>query len=441
MPRNRVQHQKGLSDDAFERLYPDEEACRKAWFAWRWPEGFKCPRCAGSKYCEIRGRQLLQCRQCRYQTSLIAGTVLQGTKLPMRVWFRAMHLLAQGKKGLSNIELGRRLGISTNAAWRVQHKLMQAMIERDRRYKLGAAGPRIEIDDAYIGGERTGEGSGRGRRGHTPFIIAVETSKDGRPLYARCKSCAGSRPPKPSGYAPVSRPELPSSATAGNGFVALPWQPGLLPPAPRHRLRSHRRPTSRLPLGKYRARQRQKQPLGYPPRRRGQTSAALPRRLRLALQSPRRPEYNRRATGHRRRREFEQRITGLRQRIKTWEQQADTLEDEAALRRTLSLIIGRLEDFAKQVRQRMDAPDWSLQRDLIRLLVKRVEVDHDEINVVFRVAPPPASLPPGPKGGRSWQDCWKGCRPSLAAIPWCTQAVNRVLDNLRTPDQPRAELL
>jgi hypothetical protein len=125
MPRNRVQHQKGLSDDAFERLYPDEEACRKAWFAWRWPEGFKCPRCAGSTYCEIRGRQLLQCRRCRHQTSLIAGTVLQGTKLPMRVWFRAMHLLAQGKKGLSNIELGRRLGISTNAAWRVQHKLMQ----------------------------------------------------------------------------------------------------------------------------------------------------------------------------------------------------------------------------------------------------------------------------------------------------------------------------
>src|SRR5215469_1022047 len=137
MPRNRVQHQKGLSDDAFEQLYPEEEACRRAWFAWRWPEGFK---------------------------------------LPMRVWFRAMHLLAQGKKGLSNIELGRRLGISTNAAWRIQHKLMQAMIERDRRYMLGAAGPRIEIDDAYIGGERTGEGTGRGRRGHTPFIIAVETS-------------------------------------------------------------------------------------------------------------------------------------------------------------------------------------------------------------------------------------------------------------------------
>ena len=193
MPRNRVQHQKGLSDDAFEQRYPDEEACRKAWFAWRWPEGFKCPRCAWTKYSEIQGRQLLQCRRCRYQTSLIAGTVLQGTKLPMRVWFRAMHLLGQGKKGISNIELGRRLGISTNAAWRLQHKLMQAMLERDRGYKLGAAGPRIEIDDAYIGGERSGEGSGRGRRGHTPFIVAIETSDDGRPLHARLQVVRGFR--------------------------------------------------------------------------------------------------------------------------------------------------------------------------------------------------------------------------------------------------------
>jgi site-specific DNA recombinase len=116
--------------------------------------------------------------------------------------------------------------------------------------------------------------------------------------------------------------------------------------------------------------------------------------------------------------EFEQRVTGLRQRIKGWEQQAAALRDEAALRRTLSLIIGRLEDFAKQVQERMTAPEWSLQRDLIRLLVKRVEVDHDEINVVFRVAPPPGSLPPGPAGGRSLQDCWRGgCAPADRPAP------------------------
>src|SRR4051794_15123264 len=100
MPRNRAQYQRGLSDDAFERLYPDEGACRKAWFAWRWPKGFKCPRCAATAYCEISEHQLLQCRDCRYQASLIAGTVLQGTKLPMRVhlvaWIRPLDPVEQG---------------------------------------------------------------------------------------------------------------------------------------------------------------------------------------------------------------------------------------------------------------------------------------------------------------------------------------------------------
>src|SRR5271163_969075 len=265
MPRNRVQHQKGLSDDAFEQRYPDEEACRKAWFAWRWPEGFKCPRCAASEYSEIQERQLLQCRRCRYQTSLIAGTILQGTKLPMRVWFRAMHLLAQGKKGLSNIELGRRLGVSTNAAWRIQHKLMQVMLERDRRYLLGAAGPRVEIDDAYIGGERTGEGAGRGRRGHTPFIIAVETSADGRPLHTRLQA----------------------------------EQPGIL--HERHVTGSDRCcAPSGLPLGEHLAGEHQEQPPGHASCRRRQASAALPRRLRLALQPPLCPQDDPPATGHRR---------------------------------------------------------------------------------------------------------------------------------------------
>ena len=266
MPRNRVQHQKGLSDDAFERLYPDEEACRKAWFAWRWPEGFKCPRCAASQYCEIRERQLLQCRQCRYQTSVIAGTVLQGTKLPMRVWFRAMHLLAQGKKGLSNIELGRRLGISTNAAWRIQHKLMQAMIERDRRYKLGAAGPRIEIDDAYIGGERTGEGSGRGRRGHTPFIIAVETSANGRPLYARLQVVRGFQSRRNQTAMRPHRGRNHCRQRGGQWFRCIAEQPGII--HQRHITGSGRASrATRVPLGEHFARQHQKQPLGHAPRR------------------------------------------------------------------------------------------------------------------------------------------------------------------------------
>ena len=146
----------------------------------------------------------------------------------MRVSFRAMHLLAQGKKGLSNIRLSRRLGISTNAAWRVQHKLMQAMIERDRRYKLGAAGPRIEIDDAYIGGERTGEGSGRGRRGHTPFIIAVETFKGWSAAIRPPASRARVSDRRNQTAMRPCRGRNTVVSDGGQWFRCIAWQPGLI---------------------------------------------------------------------------------------------------------------------------------------------------------------------------------------------------------------------
>src|SRR5215208_7192830 len=82
---------------------------------------------------------------------------------------------------------------------------------------------------------------------------------------------------------------------------------------------------------------------------------------------------------------------------KSWEEQAAILRDEAAQRAALSLIVGRLHDFARQVRDRIAAVDWSLQRDLIRLLVRRIEIDHGDINVVFRVAP---SFDPGYGGSQ-----------------------------------------
>src|ERR1700748_438253 len=180
MPRNRVQHQKGLSDDAFEQRYPDEEACRKAWLAWRWPEGFKCPRCAWTKYSEIQGRQLLQCGRCRVQTSLIGSTVLQGTKLPMRVWFRAMHLLGQGKKGISNIELGRRLGISTNAAWRLQHKLMQADADSSRSASRDPAALSMPADASPRSANRAGAVASVNAAG-----LQSATSSHSRGIYTR----------------------------------------------------------------------------------------------------------------------------------------------------------------------------------------------------------------------------------------------------------------
>lgn len=100
--------------------------------------------------------------------------------------------------------------------------------------------------------------------------------------------------------------------------------------------------------------------------------------------------------------EFEPRITQMKQRIAKLEEQARQLSDEATLQAELKLIIGRLGDFAAKVRDGLDQADWLTQRDLIRSLVKRVEVDQGEVNVVFRVGSGPFSLSPDKK---NLQDC------------------------------------
>jgi len=77
-----------------------------------------------------------------------------------------MYLLTQPKNGTSVLELKRELGISYNAAWRLKHKLLQAMKERDDSQPLRGY---VQLDDAYMGGERRGGKRGRGAPGKTPF--------------------------------------------------------------------------------------------------------------------------------------------------------------------------------------------------------------------------------------------------------------------------------
>jgi len=184
MARNRVQFQKGLSEAAFEALYGSEENCRAVVIASRWPNGFECPVCRERSYSEVKTRGLFQCSGCRRQTSPIAGTIFASTHLPLRLWFRAMYHLTQSKQGISSIELGRRLGVTQTTAWKIKHKLAQVMMERDASKRLTG---RVELDDAYLGGERSGGKRGRGAAGKTPFVAAVETTPEGKPVRLKLR--------------------------------------------------------------------------------------------------------------------------------------------------------------------------------------------------------------------------------------------------------------
>ena len=104
-------------------------------------------------------------------TTLTAGTLFEGTKLPLRTWMLAMHLLTSTKTNLAALEM-RHLGVNYKTAWRVKHKIMQAMAEWEGARKLEGF---VQLDDAYLGGERNGGKPGRGSENKQAFVIAVQT--------------------------------------------------------------------------------------------------------------------------------------------------------------------------------------------------------------------------------------------------------------------------
>ena len=189
MPMNRIQFQPGVSMPEFFATYGSEAQCSAALFAMRWPDGFRCPRCGSQKHCQVAqgSRRLFQCHACRHQTSLTAGTVMDSTKLPLRIWFLAIFLISQDKTGLSSLALMRHLGVSYRSAWLIHQKLMATMAEQDALHPLDGS---VQLDDAYLGGEHPGVG-GRGSTNKVPIVAAVATNEAGHPLRVKVGAVSG----------------------------------------------------------------------------------------------------------------------------------------------------------------------------------------------------------------------------------------------------------
>ena len=179
MSMNRVQFQPGLSLPEFFQQHGTLEQYETALIDWRWPEGFACPACSRGSFTSFRRGELLyrQCVRCRHQCSLIVGTIFESTKVPLPKWFLAMHLLSRAKTNLSALAMSRDLGVSYPTAWLMKHKIMELMRQREASRQLTG---RVEMDDAYLGGERSGGKSGRGSENKVPFVAAVQTTESGQ---------------------------------------------------------------------------------------------------------------------------------------------------------------------------------------------------------------------------------------------------------------------
>lgn len=152
-----------------EKRFSSEDACREYLSVLRWPDGFVCPRCSGRKAWTIK-RGLFVCAHCRHQVSATAGTIFQGSRLPLVTWFRAMWHVTSQKSGASAMGLQRVLGLgSYQTAWIWLHKLRRAMVRPDRERLTGI----VEVDETYVGGEKHGK-RGRGARGKALVVIAAQ---------------------------------------------------------------------------------------------------------------------------------------------------------------------------------------------------------------------------------------------------------------------------
>lgn len=160
----------------FQAMFPDERACADYLFEQRWPEGFVCPACESRRAWELRSKAFTwECADCGRQTSVTAGMVMHGSKLPMTTWFWAAYLMASHSNGISALQLMKQLGLgSYRTAWMLCHKLRRAMVNPQRSLLSGW----VEVDETLIP-YRTKQDSlagskGRSHDGRMAVIAAVE---------------------------------------------------------------------------------------------------------------------------------------------------------------------------------------------------------------------------------------------------------------------------
>jgi len=153
----------------FYATFPDEQACWEHLRKMRWGQGFVCPRCGGRESYSLRTRRLEQCRACRHQVSVTAGTIFHKTRVRLRIWFLALWFVGRHKKGISALQLQRDTGLgSDQTAWTLLHKIRSGLFPRPADRLMGA----VEADETYIWGYRPGR-NGRGV-GKTGVAVAVE---------------------------------------------------------------------------------------------------------------------------------------------------------------------------------------------------------------------------------------------------------------------------
>ena len=129
------------------KKYGTQEQCVRYLEKTRWGDKAVCPYCSSERSSNRKDVLRHKCHDCNRSFSVLIGTIMEATKLPLPKWFLAMNLILNAKKGISSLQLARDIGVNKNTAWYLQKRIRQAMDEGDSILR-GI----IETDESYVGG-------------------------------------------------------------------------------------------------------------------------------------------------------------------------------------------------------------------------------------------------------------------------------------------------
>ncbi|MGH9617218.1 MAG: IS1595 family transposase [Acidobacteriaceae bacterium] len=134
------------------KLYSTDDRCRELLERLRWPEGVTCPRCKDRRVSRMKDYARFECVGCEYQFTVTSGTIFHDSHLALPVWFMAVLLLCEAKKGMSAMQIKRTLGVAYKTAWYLCHRIRAAMATADKGMRYGT----VKMDETYIGGVQRG---------------------------------------------------------------------------------------------------------------------------------------------------------------------------------------------------------------------------------------------------------------------------------------------